>query len=215
MYSLPVGNRIWCLSLMCPDNHEHEALRDRLEPDRKDPTTAMTVSRSQAKRRSSRMFLNASVGLSGEDRLKCFITMPARATHLNKHEASVHLSRDLVVGSVIAVRNKRSTQVSARIVAQLSATQGVSTYGIEFIDQDERANNFWGITFPSPENRLATSQTVEQAGIVRREATDWQNVCETILLLTWRGSHGRACDRQRHANATNRCNRRADDRGYS
>jgi hypothetical protein len=44
----------------------------RLEPDRKDPTTAMTVSRSQTKRRSSRMFLNASVGLSGEDRLKCF-----------------------------------------------------------------------------------------------------------------------------------------------
>lgn len=111
------------------------------------------------------MFLNASVGLSGEDRLKCSFTMPARATHLNRHGASVHLSRDLVIGSVIVVRNKRSTQVSARIVAQLSATEGVSTYGIEFIEQDDRANTFWGITFPSPENRLATSRTAEQAGI--------------------------------------------------
>ena len=116
---------------------------------RKDPTSTLTASRSQiAKRRSRRMFLNASVGLSGEDRLKCSFTMPARATHLNRHGASVHLSRDLVVGSVIVVRNKRSTQVSARIVAQVSATEGVSTYGIEFIEQDDRANHFWGITFP-------------------------------------------------------------------
>jgi len=119
------------------------------ELQRKDPTSTLTISRSQiAKRRSRRMFLNASVGLSGEDRLKCSFTMPARATHLNRHGASVHLSRDLVVGSVIVVRNKRSTQVSARIVAQLSATEGVSSYGIEFIEQDDRANHFWGITFP-------------------------------------------------------------------
>jgi hypothetical protein len=69
---------------------------------------------------------------------------------------------------VIVVRNKRSTQVSARIVAQMSATDGVSTYGIEFIEQDDRANNFWGITFPSSENRLATSWAVKQAGIARR-----------------------------------------------
>jgi len=141
----------------------------RFEPHSKAITTVVTVSRTQiAKRRSRRMFLNASVGLSGEDRLKCSITMPARATHLNRHGASVHLSRDLVVGSVIVVRNKRSTQVSARIVAQMSATEEVSTYGIEFIEQDDRANHFWGITFPSPENRFATSWAVEQAGIGRR-----------------------------------------------
>ena len=139
----------------------------KLQP--KDPTSTLAISRSPiAKRRSRRMFLNASIGLSGEDRLKCTFTMPARATHLNRHGASVHLSRDLVVGSLIIVRNKRSTPVSARIVAQLSATEGVSSYGIEFIEQDDRANRFWGITFPSPENRLATSWAVEQAGIGRR-----------------------------------------------
>jgi hypothetical protein len=94
--------------------------------------------------------------------------MPARATHLNRHGASVHLTRDLVVGSVIVVRNKRSTQVSARIVARLSATEGVCSYGIEFIEQDDRARHLWGIKFPSPENRFATSWAVEQAGTGRR-----------------------------------------------
>ena len=141
----------------------------RFEPHFRDPTTDMNVSRSQiAKRRSRRMFLNATVALSGEDHLKCSFAMPARATHLNRHGASVHVSRDLVVGSVIVVRNKRSTQVSARIVAQLSATEGVSSYGIEFIEQDDRANHFWGITFPSPETRLAASWGEEQAGSGRR-----------------------------------------------
>ena len=95
------------------------------------------------------MLLNASIGLSGEDRLKCSFTMPARATNLNRHGAAVQLSRDLVVGSVILVRNKRGTEVSARVVAQLTASQGVSTYGIEFLEQDDKVSNFWGISFPS------------------------------------------------------------------
>jgi hypothetical protein len=95
------------------------------------------------------MFLSASVALSGEDRLKCSFTMPAKATNLNRHGAAVQLSRDLVVGSVVLVRNKLGTQTAARIVAQLSATQKVSIYGIEFVEQDDRANNFWGILFPS------------------------------------------------------------------
>ncbi len=95
------------------------------------------------------MLLKASVALSGEDRLKCPFTMPARATNLNRHGAVVKLTRDLVVGSVVVVRNQRGTQISARIVSQLTATKGTSTYGIEFVQQDETANNFWGITFPS------------------------------------------------------------------
>lgn len=95
------------------------------------------------------MCLNASVGLSGEDRLKCSFTMPAKATNLNRHGAAIQLSRDLVVGSVIVVRNKRGAEVSARVVSQLIATQGVSTYAIEFVEQGRGAEDFWGITFPS------------------------------------------------------------------
>ena len=95
------------------------------------------------------MSLNAAVGLSGEDRLKVTFNMPARATNLNKHGAAVQLTRDLPVGSVVQLRNKGS-QVSARVVALLKASQqGVSTYAIEFVEQDGDVPNFWGICFPS------------------------------------------------------------------
>ncbi len=112
-------------------------------------TANATASRSQiAKRRSNRMALHASVGLSGEDRQKCSFTTPAKATKLNKHGAAVQLSRELMVGSVVSVNNKQGTKVSARVVAQLAALEGVSTYAIEFVEQDERAETFWGIVFP-------------------------------------------------------------------
>jgi hypothetical protein len=116
---------------------------------RPDVAANATASRSQiAKRRSNRMALHASVGLSGEDRQKCSFTMPAKATKLNKHGAAVRLSRELLVGSVVSVNNKQGTKLSARVVAQLAALEGVSTYAIEFVEQDERAETFWGIIFP-------------------------------------------------------------------
>jgi hypothetical protein len=101
------------------------------------------------KRRSNRMSLHAAVGLSGHDRQKCSFTVSARATNLNKHGAAIQLSRDLPVGSTILVRNKRGAEVSARIVMQISAVGEVRTYGVEFVEQDERARQFWGITFPT------------------------------------------------------------------
>jgi len=94
------------------------------------------------------MALHSSVGLSGEDRQKSSFTMPARATNLNRHGAAVQLHRELVVGSVVVVRNKLGTQVSARIVSQLAAREGVPTYAIEFVEQDDAASSFWGIAFP-------------------------------------------------------------------
>ena len=94
------------------------------------------------------MALHASAGLAGEDRQKCSFTMPAKATKLNKHGAAIQVSRELLVGSVVSVHNKPGTQLSARVVAQLAALEGVSTYAIEFVEQDERAETFWGIIFP-------------------------------------------------------------------
>jgi PilZ domain len=111
---------------------------------------AAAMGRGQAnKRRSNRMTLNATVGLSGEDRTKCSFSMPARATNLNKHGAAIELSRDLPLGTVVTIKNKTGAQISARVVALLRALQGVSTYGVEFVENDERAQNFWGISFPS------------------------------------------------------------------
>jgi len=115
------------------------------------------------------MALNAPVGVSGDDRQKCAFTVPAKATNLNKHGAAIHLNRELMVGSMVVVRNKNGTQVSARVVAQLAAMQGANTYAIEFAEQDDRVKTFWGITFPSAENRGATAQAAEQSGIMRRK----------------------------------------------
>lgn len=95
------------------------------------------------------MSLNAQIGLSGEDRQKCSFTMPAKATNLNRHGASIELNRDLSIGSVIVVKNNRGGQISARIVAQLAALQGVPTYAIEFVEDADKGKNFWGISFPS------------------------------------------------------------------
>lgn len=111
--------------------------------------TVLVANANANRRRSSRMTLNAHIELSGEDRQKCSFTMSARATNLNRHGASVQLNRELLVGSVVLVKNKRGAQVSARVVAQLAALHGVSTYAIEFVEKDDCAKNFWGISFPS------------------------------------------------------------------
>ena len=141
--------------------HSSEAHRQGLK--------AMTsVNRSQiAKRRSRRMALNAQVGLSGEDRQRSSFTVTAKASNLNRHGAAVQVNRELMIGSIVVVRSARGTQASARVIARLAAFEGVSTYGIEFIDQDDTAQNFWGITFPSVENR-PVAQT-ELSGMARRK----------------------------------------------
>ena len=95
------------------------------------------------------MALNAAVGVTGEDRQKASFTMTAKATNLNRHGAAVQLNRELIVGSVVKLKNQRGAQISARIVAQLIALHGVATYAIEFVDQDDTAKDFWGISFPS------------------------------------------------------------------
>lgn len=95
------------------------------------------------------MNLSAAVHLSGEDRQKFSFTMPARATNLNLHGAIVQLGRDLPVGSTVLIRNTRGAEIPARVVTQISAVEGVRTYGIEFVERSDRAKEFWGISFPT------------------------------------------------------------------
>jgi hypothetical protein len=130
------------MSLKHVTHHPHSHHRQSL-------AVASTGRSTASKRRSTRMALHASVGLSGEDRQKAAFTMTAKATNLNRHGAAVQLNRELLVGTVLTVKNQRGTQVAARVVAQLAALQGVLTYGIEFVEQDEASRNFWGISFPS------------------------------------------------------------------
>ena len=102
-----------------------------------------------SKRRSTRMALSAAVGLSGEDMQTGSFTVNAKAICLNKHGAAVQINRDLPIGATIVVRNQRGSQISARVVNQVRAIGGVRTFGIEFLDPDERAKQFWGISFPN------------------------------------------------------------------
>ena len=129
-------------------------------------STLPNVPAQIAKRRSIRMILNTPVGLSGYDRQQCAFTMPATATNLNRHGAAIRLPRELTVGSTVMVRNARGTQISARVVAQLATSPTVSTYAIEFVQQNDVANSFWGITFPALTSRAAVA---EQAAMVRRK----------------------------------------------
>jgi PilZ domain-containing protein len=129
---------------------ERRILERKVRIHRPESLAAASANRTPAsKRRSSRMALSAPVGLSGEDRHKRSFTASAKATNLNRHGAVVQLGRELAVGSVIIVNNNRGAELSARVVSQLTAVQGVSTYGIEFVEQDDTAKNFWGISFPS------------------------------------------------------------------
>jgi len=121
-----------------------------------------------AKRRSTRMALNMPVGLSGHDTQQCPFTMPAKATNLNRYGAAIHIPRQLSVGSTVIVRNARGIQLSAKVVAHLAVSQGVSVYGVEFIEKGDVSNGFWGINFPSLENKGAAAQVADQAGIARR-----------------------------------------------
>jgi len=117
------------------------------------------------------MALKSAVAISGEDRLKCTFTMPATATNLNRHGAALQITRDLVVGSVILVKNRRGLQVSARIVSQLKGTKGTSSYGIEFVGPQEKASVFWGISFPptSGERPVSRLKSQHSISVIRRE----------------------------------------------
>jgi hypothetical protein len=110
----------------------------------------LAANRTQmAKRRSSRLALKTPVGVSGKDRKKCAFTLGAKATNLNRHGAAIQLKCELLVGSTVVVRNNRGAQAFARVVAHIAGMKGVRTYGIEFLEENDRVNNFWGITFPS------------------------------------------------------------------
>jgi hypothetical protein len=107
------------------------------------------ILRSQiAKRRSPRIALKAPIKLAGEDREKSAFALQATATNLNNHGAAIQLSRELVVGSTVSVRNGRGNEAAARVIAQVGGAKGTYTYGVEFLHHDD-VKDFWGIRFPS------------------------------------------------------------------
>jgi len=110
---------------------------------------APAVARTQLlRRRSTRITVCTPIGVSGEDYVQGSFSVSAKAINVSNHGAAVQLNRQLFIGTIVLVRNKRGTQISARIVSEIKAIQGGQhTYGIEFAQGD--TNNFWGITFPA------------------------------------------------------------------
>lgn len=62
------------------------------------------------------------------------------------------------------MRNASGNQVLARVVSRLSASEKISVYAIEFVQQDDAADNVWRITFTPIASRAAIA---EQAGLAR------------------------------------------------
>ena len=100
------------------------------------------------KRRTKRFALTAPLKVSGKDVQSCAFNLTSTASNLNRYGATLNLSRDLSVDSVVVLENNRHTRASARVVAQTSAVGGLYRYGVEFLEPDN-VENFWGITFPS------------------------------------------------------------------
>ena len=117
------------------------------------------------------MALSAAVGLSGEDNQKCTVHDGRKG-----YESEPVRSGDPPSPSVVGWLERKCTQypwnsnISARVVAQLATSQGISVYGIEFKERGDISNGFWGISFPPLESRGASAQVAEQAGIARRIA---------------------------------------------
>lgn len=95
------------------------------------------------------MALTAAVALSGEDVQTGSYTVNAKAVNLNKHGAAVQTSRELPIGSKVVVRNQRGAKIAARVISQIRAIGGMRTFGIEFLEHDDRSSQFWGISFPT------------------------------------------------------------------
>jgi len=108
-------------------------------------------------RRSPRIALLIPINVTGCDLEKCAFSEAATATNLNLHGAAIHLNRQLVVGSVIAVSNRCGIESPARIVSQVGVVEGEFIYGIEFVQA--RQPNFLGVSFYASKHDLLVAHS--------------------------------------------------------
>jgi len=103
-------------------------------------------------RRSPRIALLIPINVTGYDLEKCGFSEAATATNLNLHGATIHLNRQLILGSVITISNRCGIESPARIVSQVGVVKGEFIYGIEFVQG--RQPNFLGISFYASKHDL-------------------------------------------------------------
>jgi hypothetical protein len=104
--------------------------------------------RANARRRTKRMALTVPVEVSGKDVENSSFSVATTATNLNRNGATLHLSRDLPVDSVILIKSSRGARTPARVASETHMPGNQFAYGVEFLESDS-AQDFWGINFPA------------------------------------------------------------------
>jgi hypothetical protein len=104
--------------------------------------------RANARRRTRRMALTVPVELSGKDVENSSFSVATTATNLNRNGATLHLTRDLPVDSVILIKNIRGVRTSTRVASETPIPGNQFAYGVEFLETDS-PQDFWGINFPA------------------------------------------------------------------
>jgi hypothetical protein len=94
------------------------------------------------------MALTIPVEVSGKDVENSSFSVATTATNLNRNGATLHLSRDLPVDSVILIKNIRGVRTSTRVASETPIPGNQFAYGVEFLETDS-PQDFWGINFPA------------------------------------------------------------------
>jgi hypothetical protein len=113
------------------------------------------ISRYPTKRRSTRIALSQTIGVSGHDHHGQQFTVGGKATNLNHYGGSIQIPRQIKIGAMLKVRNSQQNEAVVKVVSQVKDIAGMHGYGVQFVDV---VPGFWGIHFPvneSPSKKLS------------------------------------------------------------
>jgi hypothetical protein len=102
-------------------------------------------SRFPTKRRTTRIAMLQTIGVTGQDRSGQEFTVGGKATNLNYYGAAITVPRQVPVGTTLKVRNNHKLEATVKVVSQVKAVSGMHSYGVQFV---EESAGFWGIHFP-------------------------------------------------------------------
>ena len=102
-------------------------------------------SRFPTKRRTPRIAMLQSIGVSGQDKNGQEFTVGGKATNLNHYGAAIMVPRQVPLGSTLTVRNNHKFEAAVKVVSQINAVSGMHSYGVQFVND---AAGFWGVHFP-------------------------------------------------------------------
>jgi len=112
-------------------------------------------SRYPNKRRTTRLGMTQTIGVTGQDRHGQEFTVGGKATSLNHFGAAIIVPRQVPLGSTLTVRNNHRLEAAVKVVSQIKAVSGMHSYGVQFVDD---AAGFWGIVFPNADAFRSTAR---------------------------------------------------------